>query len=222
MRTNGIPVVESDIFIRPEIDSDIQMVIDKVESHLKYPVFVKPCNLGSSVGVHMCKSRSGLIEGLRDAARFDRRILVERGVNGREIEVSILGNDDPKASIPGEIIPSDEFYSYKAKYLDETSRLLIPAPITSEQTGIIRSLALKAFIAADCAGMARADFLLDKDTGEIFLNEINTIPGFTKISMYPKLWEATEISYPNLVDHLINLALQRKAERDRIERIYKV
>lgn len=222
IRTHDIPVVESLTFSRIEIEQDMQHVLDQSEAALSYPVFIKPANMGSSVGISKCKNRADLMEGLLEAARYDRRILVERGINGREIEVSVLGNYDPRASIPGEIIPSEEFYSYKAKYLDESSRLIIPAVISDEQKERVRSLAVQAYQATDCAGMARVDFLLDKDTGEIFLNEINTIPGFTKISMYPKLWEASGIAYPDLVDKLIALAFERKAERDRIERIFKV
>jgi len=155
-----------------------------------------------------------------DAARYDRRILVERGVNAREIEVSVLGNDDPRASVVGEILPSADFYSYAAKYLDDRSQLLIPAPITDAQSKQVQSLAVRAFKATDCAGMARVDFLLDKDRDELFLNELNTIPGFTSISMYPKLWDASGMPYPVLVDRLVELALERKAERDRTVRRY--
>jgi D-alanine-D-alanine ligase len=221
MRANQIPVVESLTFLRNEIEADVQAVLADVESVLKYPVFVKPVNLGSSVGVSKCKNRSDLLEGVLDAARYDRRVLIERGVNGREIEVSVLGNRDPKASIPGEIVPSDEFYSYKAKYIDDHSQLIIPARIDAATSEQAMSLAVQAFTASDCAGMARVDFLLERESNELFLNELNTIPGFTKISMYPKLWEATGISYPDLVNHLIRLAFERKEERDRIERVYK-
>jgi D-alanine-D-alanine ligase len=181
---------------------------------------VKPANLGSSVGVSKCRNRSDLFEGVMDAARYDRRILVERGVNGREIEVSVLGNDQPEASVPGEVIPSREFYSYEAKYHDGSSELLIPAPIPDELRSQVQSIAKKAYQAIDCAGMARADFLLDKDSGDLYLNELNTIPGFTKISMYPKLWEASGVSYRELVDRLIELALERKSERDQTEHRY--
>jgi D-alanine-D-alanine ligase len=156
-----------------------------------------------------------------EAARFDRRILVERGVNAREIEVSVLGNDEPIASVPGEIIPSDDFYSYEAKYIDDRSTLVIPAPIPFEVSQNVRELAVQAYRAIDCAGMARVDFLLDRDTGELFLNEVNTIPGFTKISMYPKLWEASGLAFPELVDRLIELSLERRAERDRTEWRYQ-
>jgi D-alanine-D-alanine ligase len=145
---------------------------------------------------------------------------VERGVNAREIEVSVLGNDDPQASVVGEILPSADFYSYAAKYLDDRSQLLIPAPITDAQSKQVQSLAVRAFKATDCAGMARVDFLLDKDRDELYLNELNTIPGFTSISMYPKLWDASGMPYPVLVDRLVELALERKAERDRTVRRY--
>jgi len=222
MRANGIPVLENVVILRSELNGDMQVLITRLEEIAPYPLFIKPANLGSSVGVTKCTSRSDLIEGLMEAARYDRRILVERGVNPREIEVSVLGNDTPQASIPGEIIPCREFYSYEAKYLDGKSELLIPAPISSELTEKVQSLALRAYKVIDCAGMARVDFLLDKDTGELYLNELNTIPGFTSISMYPKLWDVSGLPYPALVDRLIELALERKAENDRTQREYKV
>jgi D-alanine-D-alanine ligase len=223
MIAQHIPVVETMVVLRSEIENDIHQVMERAEqlSSPAYPLFVKPANLGSSVGITKCHHRSDLVEGLMEAARFDRRILVQRAVNAREIEVSVLGNDDPLVSVPGEVIPSREFYSYEAKYIDGTSQLLIPAPIPAEAIEKARLLAGRAFKAIDCAGMARVDFLLDKDNGELYLNEINTIPGFTKISMYPKLWEASGLSYPALIDRLIELALERKADRDRTERRYK-
>ncbi|MDW8227865.1 MAG: hypothetical protein RMJ60_08725 [Anaerolineales bacterium] len=152
---------------------------------------------------------------------YDRRVLIERGVNAREIEVSVLGNDQPQASIPGEILPSREFYSYEAKYVDGTSGLLIPAPLPEEKAEEIRRLAIAAYKAIDCAGMARVDFFLERETGQVWVNEINTIPGFTSISMYPKLWEASGLPYPALIDRLIELALERKADRDRTERRFR-
>ena len=221
MRANGIPVVDSVTVTRSQAQTKMDDVIKAIETALPYPVFVKPANLGSSVGVTKCRNRSDLYEGILEGAQFDRRILVERGVNGREIEVSVLGNENPIASIAGEILPSDDFYSYDAKYIDERSTLLIPAPIDADMMSKVRDLAVRAYVAADCAGMARADFLLDRDTNEIFLNEINTIPGFTKISMYPKLWDASGISYPELVQKLIALAFDRKAERDATVRTYR-
>lgn len=218
MRAHDIPVVEWIIVLRSEIKQDIDAVLEKAEKVAGYPLFIKPANLGSSVGVSKCRSRADLLEGLMEAARFDRRVLVERGLNAREIEVSVLGNDEPQASIPGEIIPAADFYTYDAKYHDDRSQLLIPAPITDEQTALVQSLAVQAYKASDCAGMARVDFLLDKDSQQLYLGEINTIPGFTQISMYPKLWAASGLSYPELVDRLIELALERKAERDQTER----
>lgn len=222
MRANDIPVVESIVLLRSEIEADMEAAIRRAQAVGAYPLFVKPANLGSSVGVCKCNNPSDLQEGLLEAARFDRRVLVERGVVGaREIEVSVLGNDAPQASVPGEILPSREFYSYESKYLDGTSGLLIPAPLPEGTAERVRALAVRAYQAVDCAGMARADFFVEKDSGRVYLNEINTIPGFTAISMYPKLWEASGLSYARLVDRLIELALERKAERDRTERRFR-
>jgi len=222
MRAIDVPTVESIIVLRSEIEKDMQSVLRRGEAVGAYPLFTKPANLGSSVGVTKCHSRSDLQEGLLEAVQYDRRVLVERGVaNAREIEVGVLGNEEPRASLPGEILPSREFYSYEAKYIDGSSGLVIPAALPAEATARIQQLALRAYKAVDCAGMARVDFLLDKDSGQIFLNELNTIPGFTKISMYPKLWEASGMHYAELVDHLIELALQRKAERDRTSHSYR-
>ncbi len=215
MRANGIPVIESLLVLRSEIEKDLQGVLQKAEQLASYPLFVKPANLGSSVGISKCSSRSDLCEGFMDAVRYDRRVLVERGINAREIEVSVLGNDQPLASVPGEVLPSRDFYSYESKYEDGTSGLLIPAPISDEMTRKIREMAVCAYRAIDCAGMARVDFLLDKDTGELFLGELNSIPGFTEISMYPKLWQATGLNYPELLNRLVDLAMERKSERDR-------
>jgi D-alanine-D-alanine ligase len=220
MRANNIPVVESILVLRSEIERDMNAVLTRAEQFCGYPLFVKPANLGSSVGISKCRSRSDLLEGLMEAARYDRRVLVERGLNGREIEVSVLGNEEPVASLPGEILPSREFYSYEAKYIDNSSGLLIPAPLSPEQTQQVQEFAVLAYKAVDSAGMARVDFLLDKDSKKLYLNELNTIPGFTEISMYPKLWEASGLPYPKLVDRLVELALQRKAERDSTERRY--
>lgn len=216
MRAHAIPVVESKVFLRRQIVEDVQSVIDEAEKISSYPLFVKPANLGSSVGVSKCHNRDELLVGLQDALKYDRRLLVERGVNAREIEISVLGNDNPEASIAGEIIPADEFYSYKAKYHDERSRLLIPAPIEPDLMDEMRQVAIQAYKAIDCAGMARVDFLLDKDDSSYYLNEVNTIPGFTKISMYPKLWEASGLDYPALLDRLIELAIERRTERDKL------
>ena len=221
MRAIGIPTVESIIVLRSEIEKDIEAVIRRAETVSDYPLFIKPANLGSSVGISKCNSRADLGEGLLEAVAYDRRVLVERGVDAREIEVSVLGNDNPQASVAGEVLPSREFYSYESKYVDSTSGLLIPAPLPDETAGKIRQMAVSAYQAIDCAGMARVDFFLEKKTGEIYLNELNSLPGFTSISMYPKLWEASGLSYTGLVDRLIDLALERKADRNRTERRFR-
>ncbi len=222
MRANDIPVVESVVALRGEIERNMQAVIEKAEKAGAYPLFTKPANLGSSVGVTKCHNRSDLQEGLMEAAQFDRRVLIERGVtDAREIEVSVLGNEEPLASVCGEILPSREFYSYESKYIDGTSGLEIPARLPIDVAEQIRSHAVRAYQLIDCAGMARVDFFVERDTNKIYLNELNTIPGFTKISMYPKLWEASGLTYAKLVDQLIELAMQRKAERDRTSYTYR-
>jgi D-alanine-D-alanine ligase len=222
MRSTGIPTPESIIVLRSEINKSLDTVIEKAEKVGAYPLFVKPANLGSSVGVTKCRSRSDLAEGLMDAAQYDRRVLIERGIpNPREIEVSVLGNDQPTASVPGEIIPGADFYSYDAKYVLDNSELVIPAHLSEDQVRTFRDLAVRAYEAVDVAGMARVDFLMEKETEKIYLNELNTIPGFTKISMYPKLWEASGLPYASLVDRLIDLALERKTERDNTVRHYR-
>jgi len=230
MRAHRLPVVNDAALKRKEWDADPGGVIDRIEAELDYPVFTKPANMGSSVGISKCRSRAELEAGLAEAARYDRKMIVEAAVPAaREIEVSVLGNDDPIASMPGEIIPSREFYSYEAKYIDDgdqASKLLIPAPLSSDMTEKVRDLAVRVYKAVDCAGMARADFLLagESDPGpeKLYINEINTIPGFTSISMYPKLWEASGISYPELVDRLIELAIERYRDKERSETSYRV
>jgi D-alanine-D-alanine ligase len=196
--------------------------MDLLEAQIGYDCFVKPANLGSSVGITKAHDRTELAAALDEAARYDRKMLVEVAIDAREIEVSVLGNDDPIASLPGEIIPSNEFYDYAAKYLDGDSELLIPAPIPAQITERVRALAVEAYLAIDCAGMARADFLLDRQSGELYVNELNTLPGFTPISMYPKLWEATGVSYPELIDRLIQLAFERHADKSRSETTYQM
>jgi D-alanine-D-alanine ligase len=225
MRAHGFPIVGQVLLKRKAWDADPEGVMDRVEGALDYPVFTKPANLGSSVGISKCDNRAELATGLAEAAKYDRKLIVERGVPAaREIEVSVLGNDDPIASAPGEVIPSREFYSYEAKYFDEgedASELLIPAPLSPEMSEQIRELAVGVYQAIDCAGMARVDFLLSGETGELYVSEVNTIPGFTSISMYPKLWEATGISYPELIDRLIELAVERYEDKDRSETSYR-
>lgn len=222
MVANGIPVAETLVVLRAEIEQDMASVIERAEALSEYPLFTKPANLGSSVGVTKCNNRSDLQEGLMEAASFDRRVLIQKGIkNVREIEVSVLGNDNPIASVPGEVLPSREFYSYESKYLDGTSGLVIPASLPQEVAEQIRDYAVRAYRAIDCAGMARVDFFVEKDTHRIYLNELNSLPGFTKISMYPKLWEASGLPYRQLVDRLIELALERKAERARTSYAYR-
>jgi D-alanine-D-alanine ligase len=186
----------------------------ELEGALPYPMFVKPANLGSSIGVSKVHERGELATAIDLACRYDRKVLVEMAVpNPREIEVSVLGNDEPIVSVAGEVVPGNEFYDYAAKYLDDNSQLIIPAPLDRALAVEIEQMARKAFLAADCSGLARADFLLDDVAGLLYLNEINTMPGFTRISMYPKLWEASGISYPELVDRLVALALERHQDR---------
>lgn len=222
MRANHLPVLDWTTVNRSQIEVEIDGVIQAVEAAMGYPMFTKPANLGSSVGITKCRTRSDLFEGLMEACRYDRRVLIEQGLhNPREIEVSVLGNDQPQASCPGEIIPGEDFYTYAAKYLSDNSELLIPAPLPEAITERVRSIAVEAYRAIDCAGMARVDFLLDRETNEIYLSEVNTIPGFTRISMYPKLWEASGLKYPALLDRLIDLALERKSDRNRTEFAYR-
>jgi len=220
MRAHGIRVLDSAIIDSARLKTDMDAALDEAEAVAGYPLFVKPANMGSSVGVSKARGRADLVEGLMEAARYDRRILVERGIEAREIEVGVLGNEHPEASVPGEVIPSDEYYSYRAKYIDGQSELRIPAPIDDETTEEARRMAVEAYKAVDGAGMARVDLLLEQETEDLFLNEINTIPGFTKISMYPKLWEASGLPYPELMDRLIELAQARKAQKDELVRTY--
>ncbi len=208
-RAHDLPILPYQVILRRIWQRDPDQVIAQLEANLRYPMFTKPANLGSSVGITKAKDQAGLWLGLDEAAKYDRKIVVETGLEAREIEVSILGNDEPIASMPGEIIPSREFYSYAAKYIDDSSELIIPAPLTPAQTERVQEIAITAFQTLDCAGLARVDFLVDKQTGKIYLNEVNTMPGFTAISMYPKLWAASGLSYSELIDRLIELALER-------------
>jgi len=215
MRAEGIPVLPYRLILRADWEQDPQAVLDGIERDFHYPLFTKPANLGSSVGVSRATNRAELHSALNEASRYDRRVLVEQGIHAREIELSVLGNDDPVASVAGEVIPGDTFYSYKDKYITDDAQLLVPAPVDSETLARLQEIAIRAYKAIDCAGMARCDFFIDRDTGEIWLNELNTIPGFTSISMYPKLWEASGIPYPELIDRLIQLALERHADKSR-------
>lgn len=217
----GIPVLEYTVFTRCEIRTNLAEVVHKAEGVAPYPLFVKPVNLGSSVGISKAQTREELQVALQKAARFDRRVLVERGIAAREIEISVLGNENPRVSVPGEIIPKDVFYTYMDKYHHGEPEILIPAPFDQAMTERIQEYALRAYTAIDGAGLARVDFLVDKATEKLYFSEINTMPGFTSISMYPKLWEASGLAYPALVDRLIELALERKAEQDQTLRKYE-
>jgi D-alanine-D-alanine ligase len=208
-----LPVCAWHGFVRTEWDRDRQAVLEQIAG-LGLPVFVKPANLGSSVGISKVKTRDELVPAIETALAFDRKVVVEAAVpNAREIECAVLGNHDPETSIPGEIIPSREFYDYEAKYLDEGSKSVIPADLPAATLREVRRLSIEAFRAIDAAGLARVDFLLARDSGEIYLNEINTMPGFTTISMYSKMWEASGVAYGTLVDRLIQLGLERHAEK---------
>ncbi len=214
----GLPIVKHVTILRGDWEEAPKKIQKLVESKLKYPVFVKPANLGSSVGISKARERKELGPAIKEAAKFDRKIVIEQGVGGkknkaREIECSVLGNDKPEASVPGEIVPGKEFYDYTAKYLDEGSELIIPAKLTKAETKRFQQLAISAFRAVDCSGLARVDFLMDPKTRKIYLNEINTMPGFTSISMYPKLWAATGLPYPMLIERLIELGLERHADK---------
>jgi len=213
-----LPMVKHVTLLRSDWERDPRAARRLVENKLRYPVFVKPANLGSSVGISKVHQGRELAAAMDAAAAYDRKIVVEQGVGGakgkaREIECSVLGNDQPRASVAGEVVPGKEFYDYTAKYLDEGSELHIPARISAAQQKKVQALAVRAFQAVDCEGLARVDFLMDPKSGKIYVNEINTMPGFTSISMYPKLWAATGIAYPELIDRLIQLGLERHAEK---------
>jgi D-alanine-D-alanine ligase len=207
--------------LRSEWEKSPKKVVSKIEAALKYPVFVKPANLGSSVGISKAHDRKELGPALDEAAKYDRKLVIEQGAGSakakaRELEVAVLGNDDPKASVVGEIIPGKEFYDYEAKYLSEGSVPVIPAKLTKDEAKQIREMAVEAFKACDLAGLARVDFLMEADgRRRIYINEVNTLPGFTQISMYPKLWEASGVGYTELITRLIELAVERQREKDR-------
>ncbi|MBZ5534364.1 MAG: D-alanine--D-alanine ligase [Acidobacteriia bacterium] len=215
-RDAGLPVPKFLVFRAEDLNSHRATSKRRIASMIRFPCFVKPANSGSSVGIHKAHSVRELDRALADALRYDEKVLVEEGIVGREIECSVLGNQSPLASVPGEVIPIHEFYDYEAKYIDEGSRLIIPAKLTKAQVKRIRGLAVAAYKALDCTGMARVDFFLEKPSDKVYVNEINTIPGFTKISMYPKLWEASGISYTELIDRLLQLAMERHKSRARL------
>jgi D-alanine-D-alanine ligase len=211
----GLKQARYEVILRSAFERDAETALDAVE-HLGYPCFIKPANMGSSVGVSKAKNRDELRAAIELAAKYDRKIIVEEMVNGREIEVAVLGNEEPAASVPGEIVSgNDEFYDYNAKYIDGNSVMVIPAEMTPEQSDEVRELALRAYKAIDGSGLSRCDFFLDRETGEFLINEINTFPGFTMFSMYPKLWEVTGIPYDQLLEKLVELAIERHEDKNR-------
>jgi len=219
-RQHGLPVVQHIAVLRRDWEHDPDGIIERVLATVGCPCFVKPANLGSSIGIGKAHDAAELPVALSQAAQYDRKILVEEAIDAREIEVSVLGNDEPMASVPGEIVPCNEFYDYAAKYIDDDSELLIPAAISPALTHRVQELAVRAFQAIDCAGMARVDFLLERDTDRVYVSELNTIPGFTPISMYPKLWQASGISFSELIDRLLELALERHRDKSRCRTDY--
>ena len=212
----GIPVVEFEDITRFMWKDNHEPITEFLSKKVGFPCFVKPANLGSSIGITKVPDAESLADAMEEAFLYDMKVIVERAVECREIECSVLGNYHPEASIAGEIVPCNEFYDYNAKYLDDRSELIIPAKLDVEQVEQLQQLAVTAFVALNCFGMARADFFLDKETDEFFLNELNTIPGFTSISMYPKLWEASGLPYPELLDQLVQLAIERFENKQRI------
>jgi D-alanine-D-alanine ligase len=214
-KTLNLPGVDYLVYRRYEWERSPETILDAIEQQLGYPNFVKPVNLGSSVGINKAHNRTELAHAISVAAEYDRKIIIEHGINCRELECAVLGNDEPIVSVVGEILASNEFYDYNAKYLDNKSQCVIPADLPQATAQEIRRQAVQAFLALDLSGLARVDFFLEKETGQVFINEVNTLPGFTEISMYPKLWEASGLPYPELLDRLIELALERHEDRQR-------
>ena len=222
-RANNLPSVDWMVILRSEWESHPQETIRRIETALSYPCFIKPANLGSSVGINKAHNADELAQALTDAAQYDRKLIAERAArNAREIECSVLGNDDPIASLPGEVMPHREFYDYSAKYdNDSQTELIVPADLSPELTRAVQDMAIRAFQAIDACGMARVDFFLERGTNTLLLNEINTIPGFTAVSMYPRMWEKSGLSYPDLIDRLIQLALERATDKRKSKTTYE-
>ncbi|MCK6208235.1 MULTISPECIES: D-alanine--D-alanine ligase [Bacillus] len=212
----GLPQVNYVWFVRSEWQKAGETAYEKVEEELGYPCFVKPANLGSSVGISKCTNREELAAAFEEAFQFDRKIIVEEGVTAREIELGVLGNDEPECSVAGEIVPKKDFYDYKAKYEDGDTAMIIPAEITEEEYSTLNEMSIRAFKALDCSGLVRADFFLTRD-GKVMINEVNTMPGFTPFSMFPLLWKHTGVEYPQLIERLVNLALERHTEKQSIK-----
>ncbi|MFE8703007.1 D-alanine--D-alanine ligase [Cytobacillus sp. FJAT-54145] len=212
----GLSQVNYSWFIRSDWERDSDTAYETVEKKLGYPCFVKPANLGSSVGISKCRNRKELEVAFQEAFQFDRKVIVEEGITAREVEIGVLGNDNPECSVAGEIVPKVDFYDYKAKYEDGNTALIIPAEITEQEYAMLKEMAVKAFKALDCSGLVRADFFLTKD-GKAYINEVNTMPGFTPFSMFPLLWKHTDVDYPSLIERLVNLALERHEEKQKIK-----
>jgi D-alanine-D-alanine ligase len=217
----GVPVCPWRVVHESELARDPRRLALAIVDELGLPLFVKPANSGSSVGIHKVKEAKALARALAEATRYDTKLLVERGLDAREIEVAVLGNEEPEASVPGEIRPRREWYDYEAKYVDESTELLVPAPLSEEESERVRDLALRAFRALEGSGLGRVDFLLERATGAFYLNELNSLPGFTEVSMYPRLWEASGLPYPQLLDRLIELALARHERRSKLETLFR-
>lgn len=209
---NQVPFV---YFIRYEWDHNKEELLEKCEKELTYPMFVKPANLGSSVGINKASTREELENAIEVAFKYDRKVIIEQGIEAREIEMAVLGNNDPKVSVAGEIKPTTEFYDYESKYKDGSTSLIIPAEISKNVEETMRDMAIRAFKILDCAGLVRADFFVRGE--EVYINEVNTMPGFTPVSMYPLLWQNSGISYPDLIDTLIELALERHNEKQQLQ-----
>jgi len=217
----GIPVTPWRVVHEQELARDAKGVAVRIADELGLPLFVKPANSGSSVGIAKIKDVKALPRALAEATRYDTKLIVETGLDAREIEVAVLGNEEPEASVPGEIRPRRDWYDYEAKYVDESTELLVPAPISEEEAERVRDLALRAYRVLEGAGMGRVDFLMSRRTGDFYLNEINSLPGFTEVSMYPRLWEASGLPYPQLLDRLIELAIERHDRRARLETTFR-
>lgn len=217
----GLPVLPWLSFQHHELEGQaLEVACDRIQEELGYPLFVKPANSGSSVGINRALDRTQLMDALREALQFDDKLIIEKGIEAREIEVAVLGNEEPEASVPGEIVPGHEFYDYEAKYEDDSTQLLVPAPLTENEAGQIREMAVTAFRAVEAEGMARVDFLMERSTGALYINELNSLPGFTSGSMYPRLWKATGLPYPELLDRLVDLAVERRERKARLKKHY--
>lgn len=221
LAAEGLPVVPGTCVRSHQLRANPQATCERVISELGLPLFVKPASLGSSVGISKVKTAAQLLPALEEAARYDAKILVEHAVDGRELEIAVLGNDEPEASLPGEIVPHAEFYDYEAKYVAESTELLIPAPVSEAVVARLQELAIQAFRLLEGQGLARVDFFLDRETDQIWINEVNSLPGFTEVSMYPLLWQASGLPYPALLDRLIELAIERAGRDQSLERSYR-